>query len=107
MSDQPDVAALVTQIEDWLLYTPWDPVAESLLRSCLAALKGQMWQPIATAPKDLTTVDGYTPYEPVIMGDVYYDPNQEGWRRLPDTDRNIRPTHWRWPAPPASTPEER
>ncbi len=42
MSDQPDDAALVTQIEDWFSGggpLASDDVAEALLRSCLAALK--------------------------------------------------------------------
>ena len=43
MSDQPDVAALVTQIEQALASTSWQLryQTEALLRSCLAALKGQ------------------------------------------------------------------
>ena len=47
MSDQPDVAALVTQIEQLMTDCEWPGTGCAIcnvLRSCLAALKGQMWQ---------------------------------------------------------------
>ena len=48
MSDQPDVATLVTQIEQHLL-TPFSPQRNlDLLRSCLSALKGQEREDEAT-----------------------------------------------------------
>ena len=57
------------------------------------------WQLIETAPKDGSTVLGYTPYSSVLVGDVYYSVELEQWERLPDA--HVRPTHWQaLPAPP-------
>ena len=65
----------------------------------------EQWQPIATAPRDRTTVLGYTPHASVLVGDVYYEPDEEAWRRLPDD--HVKPTHWMpLPAAPASAPKE-
>lgn len=99
MSDQPDVAALVTQIEDWLLLDfDRDAIlnAEDLLRSCLAALKGQM-----------DALQALREVRALVASDSYAIQFQTmGQYRVALLDALIRP-FTALPAPPASTPEER
>lgn len=57
------------------------------------------WQPIASAPKDRTSVLGYTPHAFLLFGDVFYNPDTEEWEREPG--EHVRPTHWmELPEPP-------
>lgn len=82
----------------------WCEACENALMARSAEAGGARlpgWQPIETAPKDGSTVLGYTPNESVAYGDVFYEREQEHWARLPDCF-SVRPTHWMpLPDPPA------
>lgn len=83
----------------------WKREIDKALAGTAPAPPPHAWQPIETAPKDRTTILGYTPHAAIMVGDVYYDPEQEHWARLPASDARVYPTHWTpLPDPPVVVP---